>query len=81
MDLNQGSHSISMSNASIPSYYGNYMEFCQIRSNPIEQGQDPMVLLWEHFPSRFYDMGMVWGTPIPFPYKILWLKYGFLPNT
>ena len=69
MDLNQGSHSISISNASIPSYYGNYMEFCQIhvRSNPIEQGQDPM--------------GMVWGTPIPFPYKILWLMYGFLPNT
>ena len=56
MDLNQRSHSISMSNvnANIPRYYGNYMEFCQIRSNPIEQGQDPMVLLWEHFPSRFY---------------------------
>ena len=54
MDLNQRSHSISMSNANIPSYYGNYMEFCQIRSNPIEQGQDPMVLLWEHSPSRFY---------------------------
>ena len=27
-------------------YYGNYMELYEIHSNPTEQGEDHMVLLW-----------------------------------
>ena len=43
-------------------YYGNYMELYEIHSNPTEQGEDHMLLLW--------------GTPIPFPSKKLWRMYG-----
>ena len=38
------------------------MELYEIHSNPTEQGEDHMLLLW--------------GTPIPFPSKKLWRMYG-----
>ena len=65
--LNKRSHNTPITKVAISSYCGNCMELCEIRSNPIEQGQEHMVLIW--------------GTPIPFPNHMLWRMYGTLRNT